>query len=74
MVIGFGQTSYSVRTTENAIVVRVLVLSGELSRAVGVTISTADDSATGELKTQRLLELSCVNKTCCTKSTLYIIQ
>ena len=48
VTIGFLETEYTVTENENdEVLVRVGILSGELSEDVTVTLTTQDDTATG---------------------------
>ena len=47
VTIGFVDESYTVRESDGEAVVRVAVLSGELSHDVVVGFNTQEDSATG---------------------------
>ena len=47
VVIGFEQRSYNVSEVDGFVDVRVLIVNGELSRPVAVTVTAANGTATG---------------------------
>ena len=47
VTIGFLETSYTANEGDDEVLVRVGILSGELSEDVTVTLTTQDDTATG---------------------------
>ena len=47
VTIGFLETSYTANEGDDEVLVRVGILSGELSEDVTVTLMTQDDTATG---------------------------